>query len=102
MIDDATYATLKQNLLELTAAVAPQYDNYGDVFASRAYRSFEDSMLNNLIEPRSRDVFVDLGCATGYQIFRVASQFKRLFGFDLSPDMIEHANAKLNQELGEK
>lgn len=104
MIDDTTYAGLKQNLLELTAAVAPHYDQSYDAhfLASRAYRQFEDDRLAKairLLHGGGGEIFADLGCATGYHVFRASSKFTRLYGYDLSPHMIEQAERKLNGDL---
>jgi SAM-dependent methyltransferase len=97
---DIPYETLKQNLLELTAAVAPHYDDYeSHFFASRAYREFENYVMDAEIAKiyqSGRYTFADLGCATGSTLYRVANEFSQeLYGFDISGAMIDCANRKL-------
>lgn len=89
---------LKKNLLELTKEVASSYDkNYNEeFFASSSYRSFEETLLFQEIESiDSRKLTVDLGCATGAKTLALAPYFKRVVGYDISPDMVKVANGKL-------
>lgn len=98
--DDEWYEVLKRNLLELTRAVAPTYDQKYDeaYFATHCYLDFEREQLIRLIqELPHRHSVVDLGCATGRIALGFASQFEQAIGFDLSPAMIDQATAKLSQ-----
>ncbi|HUC02130.1 MAG TPA: methyltransferase domain-containing protein [Candidatus Paceibacterota bacterium] len=97
--EEEWYQILKQNLLQLTERIAPVYDEqYGsEFFASRAYRDFENLMLEQEVDMlNDAELFVDLGCATGAQTFRLADKFKRSVGYDLSGHMVENASRKLD------
>lgn len=99
---EALYAYQQQNLLELTAAVAESYEeNYGKGhFGSELYFQFEKKTLNSLISEDSlnRDLAIDLGCATGVMTFDIASRYKKVIGYDISPDMIAVANRKKKEK----
>ncbi len=100
--EDEWYGILKQNLLKLTEAIAPTYDDQyvSGFFASSAYRNFEDSVLMQEVGKLGvAGTFVDLGCATGFKTFQLASQFRKLIGYDIGAHMIEQANRKLNQRI---
>jgi SAM-dependent methyltransferase len=97
--EEEWYRILKGNLLRLAERIAPVYDEqYGtEFFASAAYREFENWMLDEEVDMvNTNDLFVDLGCATGTQTFRLADRFEHSVGYDLSGHMIEHANRKLD------
>src|SRR3989344_4957312 len=48
-----------------------------------------------------RRLAIDLGCATGVISFDIASRFKKVIGYDISPDMVAVANRKkLERGLG--
>jgi len=96
--DDVRYEQLKKNLLALTNAWARSYNrSYVDGhFATRAYLAWEDEMIRT----HASDMFlpegtlVDLGCATGRMAFHLAnaSCFTEVFGYDISPEMVDCAN----------
>lgn len=95
---DAVYAAQKENLLLLTAAVAPGYDQgYGKgCLGSKLYFSFEKQLLMSMIGTDEGDnaLAIDLGCSTGIMAFKIAPNFQRVIGYDISPDMIAVANGK--------
>lgn len=97
--EDLSPKKLRQNLLLLTEKWAKIYDEQyvGRDHLGGIHSEFESSVLSELIKgmPRgSRDVLVDIGCATGRELFKHSAQFKKSVGFDVSPHMI--AKAKLN------
>jgi len=101
--DEGWYRHLKQNLLELTALFAPIYDeHYGGEktpFAVAMYRDYEKAVLQELMQDLpDNELCVDVGCATGSMSFFLANSFRRVVGYDLSPEMIEEAQRKLTQE----
>ncbi|HUC63014.1 MAG TPA: methyltransferase domain-containing protein [Alphaproteobacteria bacterium] len=94
---EARRRELKENLLRLTAAIAEKYDaSYTERhLATESYRRFEDDLLAaeiSKLEPKA--LALDLGCATGAVAFRLARDFERVKGFDLSPDMLKVAERK--------
>jgi ubiquinone/menaquinone biosynthesis C-methylase UbiE len=101
-------AQSKANLLRLTAHYAPNYDVTYDsdqFFASKAYREFEHTIVDSLVQgiySGARDVFVDLGCATGITTLHAVPSFNKLYGFDISEDMIRFANRKLANQPSDK
>lgn len=96
------YALQCQNLLELTSAVADGYDQwYGSgLLGSMLYFKFEKKILSGMIaeDLKNHGLAIDLGCATGKMAFEVAHKFKRVIGYDISPDMIRVANSKKSPE----
>ncbi len=101
-IDEETwYLSLKRNLLELTKAIAPEYDQKYDegYFATHCYLDFERQQLARVIESLNhKEIAVDLGCATGRIALSLATDFERVIGYDLSPAMIEQARSKCDQQ----
>jgi ubiquinone/menaquinone biosynthesis C-methylase UbiE len=101
---DTVYAYQRSNLLNLTKKIAPYYDkNYGKgFFGSRSYFDFEKKIIKDLIKeiPHS-EVAIDLGCATGIVSFEIAHAFNSVYGYDVSPAMIDFANSK-NTEADSK
>lgn len=95
---DALYAYQQQNLLSLTAVVAESYEeNYGKGhLASELYFKFEKGLLHRMIAENIPDneLAIDLGCATGVISFDIAPRFKKVIGYDISPNMIIVANQK--------
>jgi ubiquinone/menaquinone biosynthesis C-methylase UbiE/chorismate mutase len=94
---EAEYRALKQNLLRLTEKIASTYDGYGkDSQATRTYLDFEAKVLEAEIATLDDlSLAIDIGCATGRIALQVACKFERVVGYDISPQMIEHASAKL-------
>lgn len=93
----------REELLRLTKMVAPSYDdNYAkEFFGTKAYLKFEKGELARLIaSSEERGLALDLGCATGSKSIMLADNFKKVIGYDISPDMIERANTKLKSENG--
>lgn len=95
------YACLKNNLLTLTAEIAPFYDQqYSDKapFATRSYLAFETILLKKEMDTLKAlgnlNLAVDLGCATGRITFMLAPHFQRVIGYDISPAMIKQAQMK--------
>lgn len=99
---DELYEFQRENLLELTKAVARGYDQkYGKgLLGSELYFSFEKKILSGMIAEglQSNKLAVDLGCATGIMSFEIAHKFKRVIGYDISPDMINVARSKISSE----
>jgi ubiquinone/menaquinone biosynthesis C-methylase UbiE/chorismate mutase len=88
----------RRNLLMLTKAVAPSYDEeYGqDFFATRSYLDFEKQIMLDLISSISENkLVVDLGCATGVVSRMLRTNFDEVLGIDISPHMIREANNRL-------
>jgi len=99
--DEEWHRILKQNLVQLTERVAPIYDEkYGsEFFASAAYKAFESSVLMQEVEKlSSKELLVDLGCATGSKTLQLAPSFKSVVGYDLSRHMVKRANLKVAEE----
>ena len=87
-----TLQELRQNLISLTDAWALQYDDcYGTGHpATVAFSQYEQSIIDDNIRALDNNDFVlDLGCATGRELRRIAHRFKHLQGFDISQSMIE-------------
>lgn len=98
--EEAWYQNLKQNLLALTAKVAPIYDEryHKTFFATHSYLEFEQHVLDQeLALLKDRSLLIDLGCATGRMTFRLAHSFDRVVGYDISPEMIYQARKKLKK-----
>lgn len=98
---EAVYAFQRKELLRLTSVVAGSYDeDYAQgFFASKLYFGFESQMLAKLISTiKNNDLAIDLGCATGIISFSLASSFKKVIGYDISPDMINEAKDKITKE----
>lgn len=90
-------------LLRLTKAVAPHYDDgYArEFFGTKVYLRFEKGELGRLVaELDDHQLALDLGCATGIKSVILSGSFKRVVGYDISPDMIEKANIRLKGENG--
>ncbi len=104
--DEQWYEQLKNNLLLLTEAIAPQYDEtytLNPSFAVASYSRFEEKIIKRLIqELPSHDLALDLGCATGEISLLLAKQFSKVIGFDISPKMIELASKKLTAKNNER
>lgn len=93
------YKLLRKNLLALTAEVANVYDHqYGEdaPFATRSYLQFEEGVINREISTlkslKNQNLAIDLGCATGRMTFKLAPNFQKVIGYDISPEMIAKAN----------
>lgn len=102
---DAWQGQLRQNLLALTAEVAPQYDEmYGDSapFATQSYVQFEENRIRAEIETlkaiHNVDLALDIGCATGRMTFQLAPHFSKVVGVDVSPDMVRVAKDRASEK----
>ena len=97
-------ARLHEQLLELTAAEAPRYDEYCRGEGADAVSSYIDLELGWIRlasdEAPDRDLALDLGCATGQVAEFLQSRFDRVRAFDVSPAMIEHARARCDWHSG--
>lgn len=95
---ELVYEFYQHNLLNLIASVTDSYDEgYGKGFlGSELYFAFEKSVLHDLITKlKNKSLAIDFGCATGIMANEMASRgFKKVIGYDLSPDMIKAAEAK--------
>lgn len=93
---------LREQLLELTKAVAPGYDDgYArEFFGTQVYLQFEKRELGRLIaELDDHQLALDLGCATGIKSVKIAESFDRVVGYDISPEMVNCANLKVIQAV---
>ena len=74
---------LKANLLKLTEGWSKSYDKSYDeaYFATHAYLEFENSLIKEEVgKLASRDMALDIGCATGRMAFMLAEEFERVVG----------------------
>ena len=89
---------------ELSAAAAGRYDELYESmnFATGSYMRFEvDTLRAYMQEAPTRSLALDLGCGTGRDSFLLSEQFKQVYGYDFSPEMIEVANRnKLKHRAG--
>ena len=89
---------LQAELLKLTEAEAPRYDEYCRGEDADAVSSCIDRELEWIEaaaeEAPDRALALDLGCATGQVSELLQSRFERVRGFDVSPAMIDHARAR--------
>lgn len=91
--EEAWNKRLKENLLSFTAKCAPFYDErYGQAFfATKVHAEFEAAQVAELAKTNGDGLALDLGCATGRHTFLLAPHFKKVVGYDISPDMISVA-----------
>ena len=80
--------------------LAPQWDEIAR--ASADHLAAHGLALDALESPPRR--VLDLGTGTGAGAFALAARFPdaEVVGFDLAPEMIEHANQKLSPELAQR
>lgn len=98
---------LRQQLLELTRVEAPRYDEFcrgKDAETVAGYLDRELGWLHGacteLSESTSTKVALDLGCATGQISEVLATRFDTVKGFDVSPEMIDHAKRRCKWHQG--
>lgn len=97
---EALWLFYREELLRLTKAVAPYYDeSYAtEFFGTKLYLRFEKGELGRLIaDLDDHQLALDLGCATGIKSIKLSESFQRVVGYDISPDMIEMANDRLKK-----
>lgn len=85
------------NLLELTRRIAPEYANYGRGFNATKITHVEElAQILNIADWLS-GTMIDLWTANGYVAKAIAKQggFEKLFGYDISPDMIAEAQKEM-------
>ncbi|MEN9614452.1 MAG: hypothetical protein RLZZ347_759 [Candidatus Parcubacteria bacterium] len=95
--EEDDYRVLRENLLLLAAEESKTYnDSYATAFfATRTYLDFEIEIIKAEIAKLSNtDVALDLGCATGTLTRILAGHFKKVVGYDISPEMIAVARSK--------
>ena len=100
---EAIWRFYRGELLRLTKAVAPYYDEgYArEFFGTKIYLRFEKGELGRLVaDLEDHQLALDLGCATGIKSMTLSESFKRVVGYDISPDMIAKANDRLEKENG--
>lgn len=96
--EDERYRRLKQNLLNLTDQLLPEYKNtYNlDSFGTISYLDFEKDVLKTEISTAvslgNNELAIDLGCGVGLVSFSMTPHFERVMGFDISPSMIKQAS----------
>ena len=95
--EDAWRARLKGNLLALTQKCASSYDErYGQAFfGTRLHAEFEAAQIKQLAENTEDELALDLGCATGRHSLLLTPHFKKVAGYDISPDMVRVAQQKV-------
>ena len=54
--------------------------------------------LLKIINPQKEDVVLDAGCASGRQLFKIASKINKGCGVDIAPDFIRRANFYKEEE----
>lgn len=93
---EKSYIFHRQELLRLTEEIALNYDEkYDQQFGVKVYLDFEQKKIKELVASLpDKNTMVDLGCATGKVAFSLAEQFKDVFGYDISPHMIDQATKK--------
>ena len=90
-------ATLRENLLRLTALVAERYDERDPTRkrASHAAAAFEMELLRaDAAAAVDKGRALDLGCATGRVALELSRSFVSVGGYDLSQAMVAVAQAK--------
>src|SRR3989338_2189939 len=98
---EAAWRFHREELLRLTKTVAPHYDEgYAkEFFGTKVYLRFEKGELGRLIaDLEDHQLALDLGCATGIKSIMLSEHFRQVVGYDVSPDMIERAKARLKTE----
>lgn len=83
--------------LVLSEIAAPIYNHrYGKAkVATKSMMEFEERLVwgitQRLMEQNRNEIAIDVGCGTGRHTFKIAEVFKKTYGFDISPKMIEEA-----------
>ena len=95
---DYSLPKLRKNLLILTKRWAPIYDRHyaHESEVKNMHLAFEHNALLQTIEKltdHNRGLIVDIGCATGRESFQHVHSFRRVIGYDVSPDMLRQARA---------
>lgn len=91
---------LRRNLLDLTAAVATDYDDYCNghltnvqrEYRHRESRNFKRSMQS--LGMNGRKLAIDLGCANGQVTRFLQAMFEEVHAYDVSPAMISAAHSR--------
>lgn len=86
----------------LSEIAAPTYDkDYGKDanIGTQSIMEFEEKIIEQIVkrtqfskDSRVSSIAVDVGCGTGRHCFKVHNYYKKVYGFDFSPKMIEKAN----------
>ena len=96
--DDARYRRLKQNLLDLTDELLPEYKGtYNlDSFGTVSYLDFEKNVIKTEVGTMTSlgnaGLAIDLGCGVGNVSFNLTPHFEQVKGFDISPSMVKQAS----------
>jgi len=96
--EQGRYRRLKQNLLDLTDELLPEYKGtYNlDFFGTVSYLDFENDVMKTEIGTvtslGNNDLAIDLGCGVGLVSFSMTPHFQQVKGFDISPSMIKQAS----------
>lgn len=88
------YEELKRNLLRLTERWCDEYETSysSSYFATAAYLEFESEEVSKQVAALgSKELALDLGCATGRLSFELAPHFTQVIGYDLSQHMVAAA-----------
>jgi len=96
--DPVEQAVLTEHLLELARVEAPRYDEFCRGKGSTTIASYLDRELGWLQEAcsglDSNGVALDLGCATGQIAEVLSGRFETVRGYDISPEMVAHADRR--------
>lgn len=96
-VDNQNVNEWRDNLLKLTARVAPTYDAFNKKISAATHSHFDFEM--KLIKERiktldDKTLALDLGCANGSVAFYLSRTFEEARGLDISPDMIRVAESR--------
>lgn len=96
---EVSSATLKDNLIRLTAQVAKHYHAYDEGWNAtthiiRRERECIKEAFKVSSSKEKPNLAIDLGCANGESTQWLAKNFKRVVGYDISPDFIAIAKEK--------
>ncbi len=96
--DRPCQSILRNNLLELASKVAKSYDRYDQEAEGTKIECLqEEKLLTRLTELHHGSTAVNLGCADGTHVTEIIRpHFKRVIGYDVSPDMISCAKEKFS------
>jgi len=96
--EEDRYQRLKQNLLNLTEELLPEYKGTYNLesFGTVSYLDFERDVIKTEIGTTTSlgntGLAVDLGCGVGNVSFSMTPHFERVVGYDISPSMVGQAS----------
>ncbi len=81
--------------LTFRGEIAQGYDGWFKTPQGRYAESLENELITELVRPSPGKFILDVGCGTANQILLFSSQGARVFGVDVSWDMLRIAQGKL-------